>query len=84
MNQAEIFSNGFLDAFRIVQGGGESPLMNQLVAPDSRRLAGESGSAMVRRLFASNLSLNSVAALAASLGQRIQGNRTLPELAGLG
>ena len=84
INQAEIFSNGFLDAFKIVQAGGESPLMNQLVAPDSRRLAGESGSAMVRRLFASNLQLNSVAALAMSLGQRIQGTQTLPELAGLG
>jgi hypothetical protein len=58
--------------------------MNQLVAPDSRRNAGESGSAMVRRLFASNLQLNSVAALAASLGSRVQGNRSLPELAGLG
>ena len=84
VNQAEIFSNGFLEAFRIVQAGGESPLMNQLVAPDTRRQAGESGSQMVRRLFASNLSQNSVAALAASLGQRIQGGRTLPELAGLG
>jgi hypothetical protein len=39
---------------------------------------------MVRRLFASTLSLNSVAALAASLGTRIQGGRTLPDLAGLG
>jgi hypothetical protein len=84
VNQAEILSNGFLDAFRVVQAGGESALMNQLLAPDTRRQAGETGSQMVRRLFASNLALNSVAALAASLGTRIQGNRSLPELAGLG
>jgi hypothetical protein len=84
VNQADIFNNGFLDAFGVVKGGGESQLMNQLLAPDTRRQAGESGSAMVRRLFASELSLNSVAAVASSLGQRIQSGRTLPELAGLG
>jgi hypothetical protein len=84
VNQAEFRNNGFLEAFNIVKAGGESPLMNQLAAPDSRRNPGESGSAMVRRLFASNLQLNSVAALAASLGSRVQGSRSLPELAGLG
>jgi hypothetical protein len=83
-NQAEIFSNGFLEAFNVVKAGGQSPLMNQLVGPDSRRLATETGSDMVRRLFASNLALDSVAALAASLGTRIQGGRTLPEISGLG
>ena len=82
-NQVEIFDNGFVDAFKIVQAGGESELMNQLVAPDSRRRAGESGSEMVRRLFASTLELNSVAALADSLGSRVQGGQTLPQLAGL-
>ena len=84
VNQAEIRSNGFIDAFNIVKAGGESPLMNQLVAPHSDRRADESGSAMVRRLFPSNLSLNSVSALAASLGGRVQSGRSLPELAGLG
>ena len=84
VNQADIFNNGFLDAFGVVKGGGESQLMNQLLAPDTRRQAGESGSAMVRRLFASELSMNSVAAVASSLGQRIQSGRTLSELAGLG
>lgn len=83
VNQVEYRGNGFLDAFNVVNGGGESALMNQLLGPDTRRLAGESGSQMVRRLFASNLALNSVAALASALGTRIQGNRTLPELAGL-
>lgn len=84
VNQAEFRSNGFLDAFNIVKAGGESALMNQLVAPDTRRNAGETGSAMVRRLFAPTLSLNSVAALASALGTRVQGTQTLPELAGLG
>jgi hypothetical protein len=84
VNQAEIFDNGFLDAFKIVKAGGESDLMNQLLTPDSRRRAGETGSQMVRRLFASTLSLNSVAALAASLGQRMEGSQSIAELSGLG
>jgi len=84
VNQAEWRTNGFLDAFNVVQAGGQSPLMNQLLAPDTRRLPSETGSDMVRRLFASTLVLNSVAGLAGSLGTRIQGGRTLAELAGLG
>src|SRR5262249_44823145 len=63
---------------------GESALMNQLLAPDTRRLAGETGSQMVRRMFATELSLNSVAALAANFGQRIQSGQALTVLAGLG
>ena len=51
VNQAEIFDNGFLDAFNTVKAGGESALMNQLLAPDTRRNAGESGSAMVAGAF---------------------------------
>ncbi len=84
VNQAEWRTNGFLDAFGVVQGGGQSPLMNQLLAPDTRRLPSETGSDMVRRLFASTLALNSVAGLAGSLGTRIQSGRTLAELSGLG
>ena len=84
VNQVEYRSNGFLDAFNTVKAGGESALMNQLVAGDTRRATGESGSAMVRRLFPTQLSLNSVAEVAASLGSRVQSNRTLPEIAGLG
>lgn len=84
VNQAEIFTNGFLDAFNVVKAGGQSALMNQLLGPDTRRLAGETGSDMVRRLFASNLNTNSVATLANALGTRIQGSQTLPQLAGLG
>jgi len=84
VNQARFRDNGFLDAFNTVKAGGESALMNQLVGPDSRRRAGESGSAMIRRLFPSTLSLNGVASLAAALGTRVQGGQTLPQLAGLG
>jgi hypothetical protein len=84
VHQVEIRDNGFLDAFKIVQAGGESPLMNQLVGPDSRRQANESGSAMIRRLFAATLQNNAAASLAASLGTRVQGGRTLADLSGLG
>src|SRR5262249_13002029 len=38
----------------------------------SRAPSGATGSDLVRRLFASNLSLNSVAALANSIGTRLQ------------
>ncbi len=84
VNQAEYTSNGFLNAFNAAKSGGESALLDQLLGPDSRRRAGESGAAMVRRLYASSLSLNSVAAVAADIGQRLQGGKSLPELAGLG
>ena len=83
VNQVEYRKNGFLDAFKAVQAGGESDLMNQLLAADTRRLTGETGAQMVRRLFTSNLSLNAVASLAAALGQRVQNGQTLPQLAGL-
>ena len=42
INQAEIFKNGFLQAFNTVQAGGDSPLINKLLLADSRRFqAGE-------------------------------------------
>ncbi|MBI1788715.1 MAG: TonB-dependent receptor [Acidobacteria bacterium] len=84
VNQAEIFRNAFLGAFNVVKAGGESDLMNRLVAPDTRRNSGESGSAMIRRLFSSDLQNNAVASIASSLGNRIQGGRSLSDLAGLG
>jgi hypothetical protein len=77
INQAEIFQNGFLEAFRIVQAGGESDLINRLLERDSRRRSGETGSQMLRRLFTSTLNLNSVAALAASLATRTEGGQPL-------
>jgi len=84
VNQALFRNNGFLDAFNIVKSGGESELMNRLLAPDTRRQTGESGSQMVRRLFPSDLNLNNVASLAKSINNRIQGGRSIPDLAGLG
>lgn len=84
VNQAQFRTNGFLDAFNIVKAGGNSALMNQLLQPDTRRSANETGSQMVRRLFASDLTLNNVAGLARGFATRIQGGRSLPDLAGLG
>ena len=84
LDNFEIFNNGFLDAFNIVKAGGQSPLMNQLMSVDSRIRAGETGSDLIRRLYASNLPTNAVGALAKSIGTRFQGGKSLPELAGLG
>lgn len=83
-NQADIRGNGFLDAFNIVRNGGQSALVNQLMAPDTRRSANETGSDAMRRLFRSELTLNSVAAVAANLATRVQGGQQLTTLAGLG
>lgn len=82
VNQVDIFNNGFLSAFNTVAAGGESPLMNALLQNDTRRRAGETGSQMVRRVFATELNLGSVAALASAINNRTEGGRTLPELAG--
>jgi hypothetical protein len=83
-NQPEIFRNGFLDAFNAAKAGGESPLLDQLTRPDTRRTASESGAAFVRRQFPSELSLNSVSSVALLLAQRVQGGANLSQLAGLG
>lgn len=71
-NQAEIFSNGFVDAFKAAQAGQDSPLMTQIISSDTRRKAGESGTAFIQRNYASNLSTNNVAGLANSLATRLQ------------
>jgi hypothetical protein len=83
VNQAQIYSNGFLDAFNTVKAGGDSTLMDNLLKFDSRLNTGETGSQMVRRLYLSNLNLNSVGALAGSLASRIQGTQSVTALAGL-
>jgi len=88
INQAQIFNNGFLQAFQTVQAGGDSPLMDKLLAADNRLRTGETGSQLVRRLFASNLSLNSVGALANSIATRLQttpsGQQSVTSLSGAG
>jgi hypothetical protein len=88
-NQPDIFRNGFLSAFKTAQSGGESALLDQLTRPDSRRQATETGAAFLRRQFPTEMSLNSVGAVALNLGQRIQKDASgtdanLPALAGLG
>src|SRR5260370_30496112 len=55
INQAQIFNNGFLQAFETVQAGGESPLINKLLAAYNQFRPGETGSQLIRRLFASKL-----------------------------
>jgi len=75
-NQSEIFSNGFVNAFKQVQANQDSPLMTQVISSDTRRLAGESGTAFIKRNYASNLTLNNVAGLANSLATRLQGATT--------
>ncbi|MGH9331709.1 MAG: carboxypeptidase regulatory-like domain-containing protein [Vicinamibacterales bacterium] len=83
VNQVNYRTNGFLDAFNVVKAGGDSALINRILANDTRRLAGETGSQMMRRVYASEIALNSVAAVASGIGTRIQNNRTLVDLAGL-
>lgn len=73
-NQPELFRNGFVDAFRVAQAGGESALLDQLTRPDTRRQTNETGAAFLRRQFATELSLNSAGAVAQGLGQRFERN----------
>jgi hypothetical protein len=84
VNQAEIRSNGFLDAFRTAQAGGESQLLDRLFSADSRRTAGESGAAFLRRQFAPDLRLFNVAGVANALAQRTQSGTNLSNASGLG
>ncbi len=83
-NQVDITRNGFANAFGVVQGGGESPLINQLLAPDTRLRPGETGSAGLRRLYPTDLRNNAAGTVANDLTRRTgAGGRTLPDLAGL-
>jgi hypothetical protein len=84
VNQAEIVNNGFLEGFKTIKAGGQSLLINQLLQSDPSRRSTETGSDMVRRLFSTTLSLNSVGALAAALATRTSGGRPLTEVSGLG
>ena len=53
--------------YNTVRAGGQSSLINQLMGADSRRGANETGSDLMRRVFASELSRGSVAQVAKSL-----------------
>jgi len=65
-NQAEIFDTASSTAFGVVKAGGQSALIDQLLAPDTRRLPTETGSDMYAAVRI-ELATDSVAALAASL-----------------
>ena len=56
--------------------------MDSLLAGDTRLNPGENGSQMVRRLYASNLNLNSVGALAGAIATRLQGTQSVTAMAG--
>lgn len=83
-NEVELFDNNFLSAFNVVAAGGDSPLINQLFGPDTRRNAGETGSQMVRRLFPTEVTRRAAAAVANDAANRVQGGQDLVVLAGLG
>lgn len=82
-NQTQIRTNGFLDATRIVNAGGESPLINQIMSVDTRRQAAETGSQAFRRIYPTELRNSSVGAIAQDLSRRIVGGRGQVEAAGL-
>lgn len=87
-NQANIFDNGFLQAFITAKAGGESTLLNQLTSLHPNRNSTETGAAFLRRFFATTLANNNVASLAATLnGVTVtQGGvvKNLPDATGLG
>jgi hypothetical protein len=82
VNQAQILSNGFLDAFKTIKAGGESAIVNNVLRLDSRLNAGETASAMIRRLYAPQLALNSVGNVAGALASRLQGGQSVTALGG--
>lgn len=82
-NQANYTTNGFLDAFKVVQAGGQSALFDQLFAKDTRRNAGETGADFARRNFTSSINQGNVAGLALAISQRLQGGTPLLVLDGL-
>ena len=75
-NQSEINSNGFLNAFKQVQAGQDSPLMTQIISSDTRRKTGETGTQFIQRNYSAYLSptVNNVGGLANALAQRLQTN----------
>ncbi len=85
IGQVDIFNNGFLNEYNklVADSKYQSPLLNQLYGPDSRRVGAETGSDFVRRQFASSIALSSVAGIAADAAGRIQSGKSLLELAGL-
>jgi len=87
------FSQSFLEAFNDVRtalpatgstlpAGFSNPMINQLMMFDSRRMATESGSQALARLFESAIRLGSVAGVASSIAGRLQGGTPVHVLGG--
>ncbi len=68
-NQVDVITNGFLNEFNTVASGGESTVINQMLAGDSR-LGTNTGSAYLRLNYGSNLTNGDVATIAANLNNR--------------
>lgn len=83
-NQAQINTNGFLDAFKVVNAGGQSALVNQLLGPDPRRTAAETGSDAMRRIYRADLVAGNVGLVAQDLARRTIGGQQQTVAAGLG
>ena len=85
-NQVDIRNNGFLDAFNTVAAGKDSPLIDSLLANDSRVTPGETGSQYLRDpagVYYPAFHLGSVAGVANQMGLHTENGKTLPQLAGL-
>jgi hypothetical protein len=85
IGQVDIFNNGFLSEYNklVATPGYQSALFNKLLGPHSDKPAALSGSDFLRSQFASQITNNDVAGIAATLAGRVQGGRSLLELAGL-
>ncbi len=77
-NQAEIFKNGFLQAYLTAQSGVDSPLIDQLLQNDPSRPANETGSQYLfdpnTSPYISDVNLGSVATVAQSIGLALDPN----------
>jgi hypothetical protein len=86
-NQARFRTNGFLDGFNVVAAGGDSPLIDQLLANDPNRPVGETGSQYVAdpgSPYGTDFGRGSVAAVAQEIGLNTDINGvSLPVSAGL-
>lgn len=82
-NQVDITRNGFLAAYNVAAGGGESPLINQIFSVDPRKPATQSGSAFMRTQYATDIRGNSVAAIAQDLSRRLVGGVPIAPASGL-
>lgn len=83
-NQAQIRTNGFLDAVKTVNAGGDSPLINQLMSAHPSRQSSETGSQAMRRIFATDLRNNNVGNIAGTLSRVSVSGKSLADASGVG